>query len=162
MDSLVLSMWHSSKYQQAIYDTRTSQEQLGSELEFTTKQFKEAMESSSSCLVKKPIRVSTSPPPINIERSSDEEATMVVERDMVALFAADSTRTNQKVLFAKVINIKASTRSALLNKMVETTSGTYHLKLGSHWKEKLKTLVTGLYWFYVREKNVYKLRTPFD
>ena len=160
MDSLALSMRHSPKYQQAIYDKRTSQERLDPGLEFAAKRFKKAMESPSPCLVKEPTRVST-PPPINIESSSDEESTTVVEGDMVALFAADSTKKNPEVLFAKVVSIKDSTGSALLNEMVETSPGLYRLKLGSRWEEKLKTLVTGLDWFYVREKSGYELRTPF-
>ena len=75
---------------------------------------------------------------------------MVIKGDMVALFATDSTRTNPKVLFTKVVSIKALTGSALLNEIMETIPGLYHLKLGSRWEEKLKTLVAGLDWFYVR------------
>lgn len=74
---------------------------------------------------------------INIESSRDEETTRVVEGDMGALFTAGPTITNPKLLFAKVVSIKASTEKNLLNKMVETT-------VGSHWEEKLKTLVGGL------------------
>ena len=162
MDSLALSMRHSSKYQQIIYDKRTSQERLDAGLEFAAKQFRKAMESPSPCLVKEPTARVRTPPPIDIKSSSDEEATMVVEGDMVALFASDSTRKNPKVLFAKVVSIKASTASALLNEMVETSPGLYRLKLGSRWEEKTKTLVAGLDWFYVREKSAYELRTPFE
>lgn len=163
MDSLALSMRHSSKYQQTIYDKRTSQERLDPGLEFAAKRFKRAMESPSPCLIREPARAST-PTPINIESNSsgDEETTMVVEGDMVALFAADSTRKDPKVLFAKVVSIKASTGTALLNEMVETSPGLYRLKLGCRWEEKLKTLVTGLDWVYVRERSAYELRTPFD
>ena len=67
----------------------------------------------------------------------------------ILLFATDSTRTNPKVLFTKVVSIKALTGSALLNEIVETIPGLYHLKLGSRWEKKLKTLVAGLDWFYV-------------
>ena len=119
------------------------------------------MESPSPCLVKEPTARVRTPPPINIESSSEEKATMVVEGDMVALSALDSTRKNPKVLFAKVVSIKASTASALLNKMVETSPGLYCLKLGSRWEEKTKTLVAGLDWFYVQEKSAYELRNPF-
>ena len=52
---------------------------------------------------------------MNIKSSSDEEATMVIKGDMVTLFATDSTRTNPKVLFTKVVSIKALTGSTLLN-----------------------------------------------
>lgn len=97
---------------------------------------RKAMESTFSCLVKEPTRVSTLSL-INIESSRDEETTRVVEGDMGALFTAGPTITNPKLLFAKVVSIKASTEKNLLNKMVETT-------VGSHWEEKLKTLVGDL------------------
>ena len=59
MDNPALSMQHSSKYQQAIYNKRKSQEQLDSGLEFAAKRLKQAMESPSPCLVKEPTRMST-------------------------------------------------------------------------------------------------------
>ena len=62
MDNLALSMQHSSKYQQANYNKRISQEQLDPGLEFAAKQLKQTMESPSPCLVKKPTRVSTPSP----------------------------------------------------------------------------------------------------
>ena len=80
------------------------------------------MESPSPCLVKEHTTVST-PPSINIESSSDKETTVEVEGKMVSLFATDSTRKNPKELFAKVVSIKASTASVILNEMVETSPG---------------------------------------
>ena len=55
---------------------------------------------------------------------------MVIKGDMVTLFATDFTRTNPKVLFTKVVSIKALTGSALLNEIVETIPSKTRLSLG--------------------------------
>ena len=73
------------------------------------------------------------------QHQSSSEPTVVVEGEMVSFFAADSTRKNPKVLFVKVVSLKASTASALLNEMVETSPGLYRLKLSSCWEEKLNS-----------------------
>ena len=62
MDNPTLSMPHSSKYQQGIYNKRKSQEQLDPGLEFAAKWDKQVMESTSPCLVKEPTRMSTPSP----------------------------------------------------------------------------------------------------
>ena len=62
MDNPALLMPQSSKYQQAIYNKRISQEQLDPGLEFAAKRDKQAMEFPSPCLVKEPTRVSTPSP----------------------------------------------------------------------------------------------------
>ena len=55
---------------------------------------------------------------------------MVIKGDMVTLFATDFTRTNPKVLFTKVVSIKALRGSALLNEIVETIPSKTRLLLG--------------------------------
>ena len=55
---------------------------------------------------------------------------MVIKGDMVALFATDSTRTNPKVLFTKVVSIKALIGSALLNEIMESVPSKVRLLLG--------------------------------
>ena len=60
-----------------------------------------------------------------------------------------------------VIEINATTKTALLNKLVETFPGYYCLKIGSkRWEEKLSCLITGIDVVYSREHRAYELRTP--
>ena len=77
------------------------------------------------------------------------------------MLASDSTESSPKLIFAKVIEINATTKTALLNKLVETFPGYYCLKIGSNrWEEKLSCLITGIDVVYSREHRAYELRTP--
>ena len=86
------------------------------------------------------------------EDSDEPTSSKVVPGESVAMLASDSTESSPKLLFAKVIEMNATTKMALLNKLVETFPGYYRLKISSNrWEENLSCLITGIDIVYSRE-----------
>ena len=165
MESIAVAMRHSRRYQQDIYDKRTINERVKPGVHFASKQVLQALRRPPPAIdVTSPKKMCKSLEDISDEDSDDPTSSnVIVPGESVAMIANDSTERCPKLIFAKVLEINATTKTALLNELVETFPGYYRLKIASNrWEEKLSCLITGIDLVYSREHRAYELRTPLD
>ncbi len=181
LDSIAEAMRHSRRYQTQVYDKRTVNQRIRGGLDYAHKEMTETFQRSSPGIIRQAdtIRMPGNmkrrrimedspaiiPEPQNIDNDDSEEgeSSFIVQDEIVALVAADSTPANPKVLLGKVVKVDIVKREVILNTMVETSyPAHYTLKLGSRWRESIESVITGIDIEYLADKRVYSLRTPIS
>ena len=160
LDSIAEAMRHSRKYQEAVYDKRTSDRRLSAGLQF-------AAEQHSTGGSKRPLPL-PSPSESNPKRTCKKEEgslppppqeVTVVPNEVVAVVGGGSTSKDSGVIqLAKVVCVDASRGTVLLQRMVETGETTYKLAF-SRFQHPIGGLVPGIDVCFSQSENCYHLRS---
>ena len=146
MESIASAMRHSTRYQTSVYDRRTSNQRLRSGIAYTSAKTSRALSGNDT---------ETTP-------TKRTKTSKFSKGETVAVFAADSTPTNPKILFGRVTN-EDDDGLVSLSRFREVETGYYRIKIGgATWKEKESALISGIDMCYDSTKKSYELRTVID